>query len=88
MLTAMARDSEVAVYVCNLLAANYSLANEELRDDHLATWTNIFGALRDYYERFQNSKYGTSNGATKTCPQANSWICNIIQSELASIFYG
>ena len=23
-------------------------------------------------------------GATKTCPQANSWICNIIQSELAA----
>ena len=64
MLTAMARDSEVAVYVCNLLAANYSIANEELRDDHLATWSNIFGALRDYYERFQN-KHGASNGGNQ-----------------------
>ena len=85
MLTAMARDSEVAVYVCNLLAANYSIANEELRDDHLATWSNIFGALRDYYEGFRTNMVPAME-AIRTCPQASSWICNIIQNELASIF--
>ena len=68
MLTAMARDSEVAVYVCNLLAANYSIANEELRDDHLATWSNIFGALRDYYEGFRTNMVPAME-AIRTCPQ-------------------
>jgi hypothetical protein len=64
MLTAMAKDKEVAAYVCNLLTANYSVSNEEFRDEHLATWSNIFGALRDYFERFRNKKRGSSSGNT------------------------